>query len=697
MNKGPFHHLLDASQSAGGNSFSSYLDVIAFFVDGLGSTEEGRDELFARLYNITPVPYWKLARWVRGLTPAILEEAKKIAVWRGWKFFEFDLSDPASFLRAIEEIVDRFCVFDTNLGGIFDPDSPMLASKYLAGRELARGIAKSGHVLGDSIEVSCKNGIHEAWSEWITANTNAGAWSPDSVVEGIVLATKHNVERLCMPDRGGVGRTSILLQEIEMSGDSVVAALTARILPLTSEYRHLDGLMVPHIPDNGYLSFSSEFLDGAFSAWKYVRQQYPQEGPNMLCLSVRLSTAIDAHMVSGRSAELPILAAIDSAMSGRSLRGDVVASASVDFDEAKGDLKIGPVVFGPEKYIAAQKSNFSATVVAHETADKWQKTHGKDLFGGPDVVAVEFFRRDAQRILESQSQWRVAVLIPLLTTFVFSFGAILWQWGKMGTSETRRLEDPQVDFVAIEFLVIFTELSCIVLSGVVLWKCLVSTKQCLDSWRLSIAALLVCATAVGIATFAPLGVREEGLIDNPVYSVLLGEPQVTLSKVKDAGGLGLLVLHTVSQIGGYVTILFGFSAFWIRLRTSRARYEPRFHVRQVMVVRDWKFSSVLVRTFVILLLLACIPRNHLWWEYLAYLPGIELGFRSETLTGILSTLALTVVFIVGTVGLVWAAVMRAHIRAIALRTEMYSRYSSTEFISGLPPLAKWLATFLSGN
>ena len=59
----------------------------------------------------------------------------------------------------------------------------------------------------------------------------------------------------------------------------------------------------------------------------------------------------------------------------------------------------------------------------------------------------------------------------------------------------------------------------------------------------------------------------------------VSEPQVTASQVLAGGGTGFLVLHTVTQTVGFVTVLFATSAFAIRLLLTRARGHDAGHYR----------------------------------------------------------------------------------------------------------------------
>jgi len=678
------------------------LDVIGLIGSAALINSTNRELLWRRLYLEAPIPYWLIVRWAQKTTSEGIPSVLKSTVSPGWSWSSATLRRP-SIDTFLCEVADRFDEFDPEHFSFdygIDDHPPPQVHKYLLGREMARSYVTDAafpkkHDLTKRQEILQSH--KEAWSEWSTLNTINGH-SSDAVCEATALALDHIVSSQVTTGITGIGRTHILLEQLHTSKNPAVGVVTASLLPVDASRKHLDGLVVPDLRENGLLVMSDEFLAGVGAAWRYSRSVYPFDGPTILCFSIRPNVASVVQQLSGRSAEMAVLAAIESAIHKRALRADAAASATLTLYGADGifrDPPTGPASFEDEKYIAALRHKISTVVVHADVARKWKNqnqalTKDRDI-SDPDVVASEFFRRDAIRFLETRSLWKISITVPAIVSISFAALALLWQFYKVSANPSN-LDTIVIasNLPLISPALLGIELFCLFLSLFILQFCSRSIRLSLDSAQSSLLALGVCTLVVLAAQFLPIGVRYEGLLDNPLYSVLFGEPQITAESVINSGGAGFLALHTISQTVGFLTILYGVCAFTIRLIQARAHSEPHFEDRCELIKKDWLFSMSLMAAFLIMLVAICLPRNTLWYYYLTTLPSVSLIDREGSFLSVVAPLLGITVVLTATVSFVWLFVLHSYLIRAVDTARGRSGYTSKDVVATLPRLAKLL-------
>ncbi|MCA9234327.1 MAG: hypothetical protein KDA44_02595, partial [Planctomycetales bacterium] len=177
----------------------------------------------------------------------------------------------------------------------------------------------------------------------------------------------------------------------------------------------------------------------------------------------------------------------------------------------------------------------------------------------------------------------------------------------------------------------------------------------------------------------------------------VSEPQVTASQVLAGGGTGFLVLHTVTQTVGFVTVLFATSAFAIRLLLTRAHTEPHFADRCALVRRDWQFSLSLILAFLAMVGTFSLPRNALWYYYLATLPDVPLLDNGGLFVAVIAPLMGIFFVLVFSVVLVWLYVIRSYLNRVIRAAAGRSGYRAADVVNGLPPLARAIYAFRPGE
>ncbi|TWU00481.1 hypothetical protein Pla108_14320 [Botrimarina colliarenosi] len=676
------------------------LDVIGWIGPAAGVQSDGRERLWRRLFLEAPLPYWQIVRWARRLTPDRLAADLRSTQSPGWRCVAVGAGS-LDVNAVLAEVGERFNEFNADLFpwdyGDNDRDPPQRL-KYVLGRELARSYVISAAQPRAGEDRSTLLHDHQlAWREWIALNEALGS-TPEDVCEATALAMDHVVSRDITPGIRGVGRAHILLEQLNVNNSPAAGVVTASLLPLDSRRAFLDGMVVPDLRENGLLVISDEFLAGVAAAWRYSRSTLSVGGPTMLCFSVRPSVATVVQQLSGRSAEVAVLAAIESAIRRRALRPDAAASATLTLegaDRALSDPVMGPASFEDKKYVAAVSNHLTTVVVHAEIAQQWKQQNQahrtQTIAKGPDVVASEFYRRDALRFLETRSLWKLSLKVPAMVTLAFAVLACFWQLYKWGASPP---ETPTVELVARLPLVlpalVAAEMTCLFLCLFVLLYSGRSIRVSLDSGRSSLLAFGVCLCMVAAAQFLPIGVRGEGLLDNPLYSVLFGEPQLTSQSVIEGGGAGLLVLHTLSQTTGFVTILFGVSAFVIRLIQTRAHTEPIYDDRCELIHKDWAFSLAMMGAFMVVVFTFGFARNTLWYYYLTTLPGVRLIDREGSFVEVIAPLVGICLVLMLSVGVVWLATLHAYLNRVVATAQGRSGYTSDDVVARLPRLARLL-------
>lgn len=308
----------------------------------------------------------------------------------------------------------------------------------------------------------------------------------------------------------------------------------------------------------------------------------------------------------------------------------------------------------------------------------------------PDIIASEYYRRDIEGVLETRSQWRLAYRVPGVITLVFTaFAALVWQSYKMSMSPVDAVTaDPAPKMPFVMPALVASEMASLALCVMLIVHCQLSIRRSLDSARASWLALSVCGAIVLAAQFLPVGVRYEGLLDNPYYSVLFGEPQVTAQQVIRQGGGGLLLQHTISQSVGFVAILFGVSASAIRLLQTRAHSEPIYSDRCELIRNDWHFSLALLGYFFVVVTIFCLPRNALWYYYLTTLPNIELIENQGSFGTVVGPLAGVYVVLFFSVLCVWLGVLNDYLVRVVTSARGRAGYTANDVVSSLPRLAR---------
>lgn len=688
-----------------GGVLSRPLDVLGFLRPASRVRTPERERLFARLYLEAPLPYWALVNWARKLKPSDLPELFASTRSDGWSCVCRAELDPTAVgvQDVLQEVVARFGEFDPNhwrwraIDGV-ELDDPAQRRKYVLGLDLARSYIRGLAGLGDdtSSRVTLLLDQQTAWREWVDANTAAGH-SPEAVCEATALGMDHVVSRDVSSGVGGVGRTHVLLEEMSVTRNPAMGIVTASVFPIDTPHAHLDGLLIPDLREIGVLSMSADFLTGVRQSWDYVRSISPSVGPSLLCYSVRPSTSTVLQSLAGSSAEAATLAAIESAVAHRVLRSDAAASARLTLftdGDAVGDPIVGPASFEEKKFFAAVRHRLRKIVVHKSVAEEWKRAEERVGIGpsdnDPDIIASEYYRRDIEGVLATRSQWRLAYRVPGAITLAFTaFAALVWQSYKLSMSPIDAVTaDPVLHAPLVIPALVASEMASLALCAMILVNCQQSIRRSLDSRRASWLALAVCGTIVLAAQFVPIGVRYEGLLDNPCYSVLFGEPQVTARQVVQQGGAGLLLLHTVSQSVGFVTILFGVSAFTIRLLQTRAHSEPIYSDRCELIRNDWRFSAVLFGYFVAVVTIFCLPRNTLWYYYLATLPRIELIEDRGSFWTVVGPLVGVYLVLVLSVFCVWFGVLNEYLVRVVTSARGRAGYTAQDVVSSLPRLSR---------
>lgn len=693
--------------SVGGDGrVSRPLDVIGLIRPASHIDFEVRKHFFARIYLEAPLPYWAIVNWARKLEPADLPALLAETLSEGWDCVrERDAAVQLLPQDVLREVAGRFKEFNPRLGswqgadGKGD-DNPPSRQKYVLGRDLAHSYVRGLAGLGDNgaTRAAILLEQQEAWHEWVEANV-AGGHSPEAICEATVVGLDHIVSRDITPGVNGIGRAHVLLEEMSVTRNPAMGVMNASIFPVDPNHPHLDGLLIPDLREIGVLGMSTEFLVGVQESWNYVRSVSPWIGPSMLCFSVRPSTSTVLQKLDGKSAEAATLAAIESAVGRRVLRPDAAASASLTLftdGDAVGDPEVGPASFEDKKFFAAVRHRLRTIVVHKSVSEEWklsqQKVGMSRADGEPDVVASELYRRDIAGVLETRSLWRMAYRIPGAITLAFvGFATLFWQTYKMSASPIgAEALDPEVRMPLVMPALVGSEMMSLAMCVMMILLCQRSICRSLDSPRSSWLSLLVCGTIVLLAQFVPIGVRYEGLIDNPFYSVLFGEPQVSAQQVIEQGGAGLLILHTVSQSAGFITILFGISAFAIRLIQTRAHSEPIYGDRCELIRNDWYFSLLLLGFYFIVVTVFCLPRNTFWYYYLATLPEIELIQNQGSFWTVVGPLIGINVVLAISVFCVWLYLLNAYLVRVVASARGRAGYTAGDVIARMPWLARWI-------
>lgn len=688
-----------------GGVVSRPLDILGLIRPASQVSTAEREQLFARLYLEAPLPYWAIVHWARKLKPSDLPELFAGAVSEGWECVREGKLDPSSVSvrEVLGEVVGRFAEFDPNrwrwraVDGV-DLDDPPQRQKYVLGRDLARsyvsGLAGFGEDTSNRAALLLDH--RSAWREWIEANTSAGH-APEAVCEATAIGMDHIVSRDVSAGVSGIGRTHVLLEELSVARNPAMGVVNASIFPIDPHHAHLDGLLIPDLREIGVLTMGADFLVGVQQAWSYVRSVAPWIGPSILCFSVRPSTSAVLHHLSGSSAEAATLAAIESAVGRRVLRPDAAASARLTLftdGDAVGDPIVGPASFEDKKFFAAVRHRLRKIVVHKSVAEEWKRAEEQVGMSrsdnDPDIIASEYYRRDVEGVLATRSQWRLAYRVPGVITLAFTvFAALVWQTYKMSASPIDPVTaDPAPKTPFVMPALVASEMASLALCVMMIVHCQQSVRRSLDSARASWLALAICSAIVLAAQFLPVGVRYEGLLDNPCYSVLFGEPQVTAQQVTRQGGAGLLILHTMSQSVGFVTILFGVSAFAIRLLQTRAHTEPIYSDRCELIRNDWYFSLALLGYFFLVVTIFCLPRNTLWYYYLATLPGIKLIENQGSFWAVVGPLVGIYGVLVLSVFCVWLGVLNQYLVGVVTSARGRAGYTASDVVSSMPRLAR---------
>jgi hypothetical protein len=656
------------------------------------SYSTARESLRVRLFLETPLPYWHVARWAQHLGASQLAEVAAKADPSVWK----SLASP-TVEGLLTEVAQRFDNFDPDgfAWSMTDEAHVSARRKFLLGRELARSYVATA---ASGSQTTDRPGLLEresaAWEEWIALGTRLGL-PPQATCEATALAHDHLVRLPYTFAVAGVGKAHILLEPQGIEEEPTAAVVTAELLPLGASHAHLDGAIVPDLRAMGTLALAGDFLDGVAAAWRYCRAFHPVPGPCLLVFAVRPAQARLVQRIAGRSAETAVLATIDSVFRDRVLRPNASASATLHIPPglSRGDdVSVGVASFGRKKHSAARDANLAAVVVHPEVAKEWRRQQEQQgtTVPGPRVVPGELFRRDALPLLETRSLWKLAVWVPLAVAAAFVVLAGGWQLFKASASPP-----DQVTAVLAQSLpwaaplLMGSEMLCLFLCAAVLAFCGQSIRVSLDSWRSAGVALAVSAVVVLVTQFAPVGVRYEGLLDNPYYSVLFGEPQVVARDVIAGGGGGMLALHAISQTLGFVTILYGVSALALRLLLARAFGEPIFEDRCQLVRSDWSFCVGLFHAFVAIVVTFGLVRNALFYYYLTTLPGVPLVVRSGVAEVVAPLVGIAMVLVLS-VGFVWLVVVKGYLHRVALTAAGRMGYRPHDVVAGMPRFARWL-------
>lgn len=686
---------------------TSPLDVLGLISQAAAVNSSAREALWARIFLEAPIAYWSIAQWARS---AGSEDATAIlarTTTPGWQCVQqAAIGEAPSLSDVLAEVVQRFGEFDPDLF-CWELDAtandPPQYKNYLLGRELARSfVAEAAD--GQQRRAARSQLLFErqdAWGEWIRVNANLG-YSAAAVCDATAIALDLGISQSVSPAIGGVGRTHILLEQLTVTKNPAIGVVTASIIPMDADFDHFDGIIVPDLCENGLLVISDEFLAGVAKAWQYVRATSPNDLPTMLCFSIRPTVASVVQQLSGRSAELSVLAAIESSARQRALRANAAASATLEMygsDGAHHDPRMGPASFEEKKYVAALTHHMATVVVHTDVARQWRRLNpAKRSPHDPLVVASEFYRRDALQFLETRTLWKMALTVPVGVTAAYSVLDVLWQLYKLSsTPPDQQVFDAVARLPLVPPALLGFELTCLAICAFIVHICFRSVKTSLDSAGSAWLALATCSVIVLAAQFAPIGVRREGLLDNPIYSVLFGESQVTAAQVIAGGGMGFLILHTTSQTVGFVTILFATSAFAIRLLLTRAHSEPHFADRCALIRRDWQFSLSLIIAFLVLVGIYSLPRNALWYYYLVTLPNVPMLDNDGSFVAVIAPLMGIFFVLAFSVTLVWLYVLRSYLTRVIATAQGRSGYTSADVVSSLPPVARAIYSFRPGE
>ncbi len=643
------------------------------------------ETLWRRLFLESPLPYWHVARWALAL-----DDAKLAASLSGAELSRWDSLCDGNSSRAVvlDEVARRFDAFDPDLfPWAGREEEPLPRRKYLLGRELARCYVRAAIFdEGPSSRAAVLLAHQEAWREWIDA---AAPVDPETIALACAIAHDALARRRYTAGVYGVGKAHLLLEEKANHGPAA-AVITAELVPLPGSLAAIDGLVVPDLRALGVVQLHDDFLQGVLRAWRLCRTRYAGSGPMLLSFAVRPSRATVIDDISGRSAETAVMAAIDSLFRGRMLRPNAAASASLGSPDPafpNADLTVEPVSFEQKKYSAAMIERLKTVVVHPDVATEWrrQSAHSTGRGAGPTVVPGELFRRDALPLLETRSLWKLAILAPLGVAAAFTVLALFWQLYKASSSPPEAaIAVLGVRAPWVSPLLLASELVCLFMCLYITAYCARSIRMSLDSWRSAMIALGVSATIVLVAQLSPVGVRYEGLLDNPYSSVLFGEPQVTAQVVSQSGGGGFLALHAVAQTVGFITILYGVAAIVLRLIQTRALGEPLYEDRCELVRKDWRFSVAIFWAFVVVLLLFGLVRNSLWYVYLTTLGGVELIVRDAGWAEVVAPLCGVTIVLLLSVAVVWLTVIGLYLSRVVAASHGRAGYTAEDVVQRLP-------------
>ncbi|MEM6691110.1 MAG: hypothetical protein AAF664_16900 [Planctomycetota bacterium] len=680
-----------AYQPKGNRRYSNPLDVIGLLEDARFSGPDGENAVVP-LFLGSPMFFWEIAKWAASLDVASARAAIRATTSPGWRFDDQTLSDDRRMLLA--EVSRRLSEIDNQIYPL--GDNEVAKGRFNLNRDLPITFIDELWKPNYDGDLERKRVLRSSLSfyrEWLVVNQALGVDEKVYVDAMACISTRAFETRL--PDGlHGVGRTRIMLERTTSASTTPMGVVTASVLS-NVENPAWSPAIVPDISTLGLLRLSDQFMESVAKAWRYHLARDRGASQQILVFSVRPSITQMLEQISGKSAEASILAAIESSASGRALRHDVVASAKTDLDAgvADADPDLNPISNFSSSKMHSAEGTVEKIVLHEKNVDEFSQSRNKELSRRmPKLVPARKHRRDVMRNMEVRSNRSLAFVVPAVVGIVFAVLGIGWQLVKLSYAQIPgTLVDPNQSSPLILPGLLLSELFCGLLCAAVTLQCMQSLRLNLDSGRYVAVCLLTCVTVVCFGTLLPVGVRGEGWLDLPYRSVLFGQPHINAVDVIRAGGLGPLIIHSILQILGYVTIMLGVVAMTIRLRRSRAVTEVVLNDRIQLTKLDYYVCKYLLAAFFLVMLSFGLARNGMWHFYLEQLNGVLLFDRKGSLVEILIPLIAICFTLMVCVSALWAAVTGLFLRQVVDSTPEFTESTTPEgILDALPASARFL-------
>lgn len=689
----PVEQLKIAYQPKGEDRYANPLDVIGFIEEARFAGSHGERAVMP-LFLGSPMFFWEIAHWAMGLDNQLAREAIAATASPGWQFGNGPHSDAVS--TVLSEVSRRLLQFDHSIypfGG-----NEIAIGRFDFTRELARTYIDELWK-PDFDGVSERKRLFDAnlnlYHEWLVVNNRLGV-SDDDYSVAVELVTSRILKQRFSKNLHGVGRTKIMLERSTSASSTPMGVITANVLRLDGNSGWSTAI-IPDLLSIGMLRLTDQFMESIARAWAHHRYKTKSNADHVLVFSVRPTITQMLEQISGRSAEASILAAIESAATGRALRHDVAASAKTEIKE--GDYEEDPNLEPLQEFCSSKMNAASGwvkrIVIHEENLDQFNRSRAEEIEPRQDLprlVGARKHGRDLMQIMEVRSTKGLATLIPIYVGVFFALCGGSWQLVKLSYANvSATLVDPASISPLVLPGLLVTEMLCFLLCVAISLQCIQSCRLNLDSIWYALVTVASCVAIVAAGTMIPIGVRAEGWLDLPFNSVLFGQPQITAKDVIEAGGLGPLVIHSIVQFVSFVTIMLGVVAMTIRLMRSRAASEVILNDRIRLTRLDYFVCMYLIIAFTLINLVFGFLRNGLWHLYLEHLDGVELFERCGALVDVFAPLLAICATLLIFVAALWAIVTGLFLRNVVDSTPEYTDSTTAEgMLKSLPASAKYL-------